>query len=124
MPASGTSNWTFTAPTLIDGRYALRASARDGAGNIGTSSAIDFFIDNLAPLVSISTPRVDYAYRRLAQARGVQQMELGLPAYIRFSFNCYSSRATDIGMEAPGVQPPPANFLRKVYRVGLLIYRQ
>ena len=72
LAVTGTTSWTFALPTLSDGRYAFQAVARDGAGNSGNSSNVDFWIDNGAPSVTIYYPKngVSYDYS-VPEANGV-----------------------------------------------------
>ncbi|MDQ3814260.1 MAG: Ig-like domain-containing protein, partial [Armatimonadota bacterium] len=62
LPATGTTSWSFTLPALEDGRYALRATARDGAGNLSTPQSVDFWIDNVAPTLVVYYPKPDITY--------------------------------------------------------------
>ena len=61
LAATGTSAWSFRLPSL-DGRYYVRATAKDKAGNSATSAAIVFWVDDTAPSAStLSTPLGGYA---------------------------------------------------------------
>ncbi|RYX85828.1 hypothetical protein EON83_03485 [bacterium] len=56
-PVKGTNSWTFTFPTMPAGRYTLRATAKDAAGNTGTSTTISFWVDPNAPAtLTVDTP--------------------------------------------------------------------
>ncbi len=47
---SGTpASWTFTLPTLADGKYYVRATAKDKTGNKAASPSMDFFVDKTIP---------------------------------------------------------------------------
>ncbi len=70
LPVNGTSNWTWNLPALSDGKYFVRAIARDNAGNTGVSDLVDFYIDTTAPTMTISTPVAGAVYRSLTQASG------------------------------------------------------
>ena len=70
LAATGTTSWTLTMPTLPNGKYTLRASALDRAGNAGVSSLSDFFIDTIAPVVRITSPVHTRSYNSLSQATG------------------------------------------------------
>ncbi|BCM88624.1 hypothetical protein IAD21_00465 [Abditibacteriota bacterium] len=53
----GIASWTFTFPTLAAGRYSLRATATDTAGNTSSSDVVAFWVDPNAPTVlSVETP--------------------------------------------------------------------
>jgi hypothetical protein len=54
-PATGTSNWSLSLPTLTNGQYNLRATARDKAGNITYSSNVIFWKTAGASTVSLSS---------------------------------------------------------------------
>ena len=55
--ASGSAAMLPWNTTLaMAGRHRLRVSATDGAGNTGWSQPIDVVVDNLAPVVSITSP--------------------------------------------------------------------
>jgi hypothetical protein len=68
--AASNGAWSYALPALIDGRYTLRASASDEAGNTGTSSVVSFYIDTLAPTATLAQPGPGFAFRSLAQASG------------------------------------------------------
>ncbi len=76
--ASGTTNWSYALPALADGRYSLRATARDGAGNAGYSSTIDFYIDTTAPTALINAPVNTWSYINLSQATGTASDAVGI----------------------------------------------
>ncbi len=61
---SGTT-WSVAAPSLSDGAYTVRAKQSDDAGNIGTSPALAFTLDTIAPAVSVLAPT---AGQRLSSA--------------------------------------------------------
>ncbi|RYX82091.1 hypothetical protein EON83_20985 [bacterium] len=55
--ARGTTAWTFAFPTLPAGRYSLRTTAKDAAGNSSFSPTISFWVDPNAPSVlTVDTP--------------------------------------------------------------------
>jgi major membrane immunogen (membrane-anchored lipoprotein) len=54
--------WSFTPSSLGDGTYTAQASQKDGAGNIGKSSAVTFIVDVTPPKVTmngVSSPTKD-----------------------------------------------------------------
>ncbi|MBV9471236.1 MAG: hypothetical protein JOZ57_18505, partial [Abitibacteriaceae bacterium] len=59
-------NWTFTLPTVIQGftdaTYTLTAVSSDEVGNVGTSDAVNFQIDNTAPTITITQPQDGHSY--------------------------------------------------------------
>jgi len=67
-------NWTFSFPSLANGKYSLRASARDAADNIGYSPVNIFTVgpsaDTTAPLAKITSPVHASSYSSLSQATG------------------------------------------------------
>jgi hypothetical protein len=68
--ATGTATWTWAMPTLADGKYSFRATARDRAGNAVSSPVINFYRDTIAPTVTIYNPIANARYVSLAQADG------------------------------------------------------
>ncbi|MEO6536233.1 MAG: peptidoglycan-binding protein [Candidatus Paceibacterota bacterium] len=46
---------TWDTTGSVDGTHALSATARDGAGNVGTSTIVSVRVDNTAPVVSSTT---------------------------------------------------------------------
>jgi hypothetical protein len=71
--ASGTNTWSRALPALpalADGRYAYYAIARDYRGNTSVSPPVEFWIDTLAPEVTIETPRPNTPYASLERATG------------------------------------------------------
>ncbi len=54
--ANGTTAWTFPLPGLAAGRYTLRATATDSAGNIAYSHINSFWVDPNPPSLTIDTP--------------------------------------------------------------------
>jgi len=54
VPVSG-GGWSYTAPKLNDGTYTARVSQSDVAGNTGTSVAVTFTVDTVAPVVSLGS---------------------------------------------------------------------
>ncbi|MDQ3814702.1 MAG: Ig-like domain-containing protein, partial [Armatimonadota bacterium] len=56
-PATGTTSWSLTLPTLAAGQYYLRATAKDKVGNTTTSANIEFWIDSTVPAsVAFTSP--------------------------------------------------------------------
>ena len=55
-PATGTSDWNLSLPFLQNGRYTLRMTATDGAGNRAITTTTVFSVDNTAPTMAITTP--------------------------------------------------------------------
>ncbi|PLR52304.1 hypothetical protein CYR34_05560, partial [Chimaeribacter arupi] len=56
-PATKTGeNWSFTAPELADGEYAVQVSVTDDAGNTATSAALNITVDTAitAPVITLS----------------------------------------------------------------------
>lgn len=93
LPAStsnGWANWSFTMPPasqMPDGKYGLRALARDNAGNMSASHAYDvlspqfsgyFYIDTTPPTVAITQPVYNGSYSSLAQATGTAADNVGI----------------------------------------------
>lgn len=78
--ADGAGNWTLTQPAaLAQGSHAVRATARDAAGNTSSSSATNTFtVDTTRPSVSISSS---------AGASGSTTTTTPLPFTITFSEN-------------------------------------
>lgn len=70
LPASGITPWSYSMPSLANGKYALQAIATDKAGNTGFSARADFYIDTVAPTVKVTTPVNTYSYHSLTQAGG------------------------------------------------------
>jgi major membrane immunogen (membrane-anchored lipoprotein) len=52
--AVSASKWSDTVATLTDGTYTAQVSQEDEAGNVGTSTAVTFTVDTVAPVVSIN----------------------------------------------------------------------
>jgi hypothetical protein len=50
------ANWTLPMSFLTHGRYTIAATATDKAGNATTTPAREFWIDTMAPTVTITTP--------------------------------------------------------------------
>ena len=48
-PTRSPTSWSTTASTLADGTYTVQASQADGSGNTGTSAAVTFTVDTVAP---------------------------------------------------------------------------
>ncbi|HEX8834521.1 MAG TPA: PA14 domain-containing protein [Abditibacteriaceae bacterium] len=70
LAASGTTNWNYSFPTLPDGRYSFEAIARDGAGNIGRTTPVPFYIDTIAPVINIFYPLQNGTYTEITDANG------------------------------------------------------
>ena len=69
--ASGTTSWSFAFPTLVAGRYSLRATATDIAGNTTPSPTISFWVDPNAPSsLTISSPANGSTISSLGQIGG------------------------------------------------------
>ena len=66
--ASG--SWNLPLSFLGDGRYSLGVSASDIAGNVANAPVRDFWVDNLAPVTTISTPTNGSSYASLIGASG------------------------------------------------------
>ncbi|RYX80204.1 hypothetical protein EON83_29645 [bacterium] len=70
-PATGTSSWTFTFPTLVAGRYSLRATATNSEGTTASSSTVSFWVDPNAPSVlTLSTPANNASISTLTNIKG------------------------------------------------------
>ena len=55
--ATGTTSWTYSLPTLADGKYYVRAKAKDKNGNVATSSNAIFTKDSVVPAtLTITVP--------------------------------------------------------------------
>lgn len=67
---SGT-NWSLPLTSIGDGRFTLTTSARDNAGNATTLPPRDFWVDNVAPTTTITTPANGASYSAVSAARGV-----------------------------------------------------
>lgn len=80
LTASGLSSWTLNLPSfLADGRYAFRATAVDGAGNTAYSANVDFYIDTVAPSLTIYYPSPNAAYNySVPEANGVARDAIGV----------------------------------------------
>lgn len=59
LAVTGTTSWTLSLPKLADGKYLVRATATDNAGNITISPALSFVIDNVQPTTHVSSPRAN-----------------------------------------------------------------
>jgi uncharacterized repeat protein (TIGR02059 family) len=49
VAASGTTNWTYGLPTLVDGTYTLVATATDATGESATSPVVTWFKTTIPP---------------------------------------------------------------------------
>lgn len=82
VAVKGTSewtNWTFPMPTLSDGMYALRISAKDAAGNTGMSPITEFYIDSTAPQVTLTQPAANVTHNSsLTEAKGTAGDAVGV----------------------------------------------
>ncbi|MDF2439193.1 MAG: hypothetical protein JWN98_177 [Abditibacteriota bacterium] len=67
---NGAVNWSQGLPELPTGRYWLRASVTDRAGNLSRSSVVTFFIDRTAPTIAISQPKNGAIYPVFTRAAG------------------------------------------------------
>jgi hypothetical protein len=76
--ASGTTSWSFALPNLADGSYALRATARDAAGNTGNSNVTQFVVDKTAPTITVIEPKPGKSYSSLPAANGTASDGNGL----------------------------------------------
>lgn len=56
--------------SLPDGRYAFRATARDNVSNTTSSTVTDFYVDTLAPQITVTAPQPNATYASLLQATG------------------------------------------------------
>ena len=65
IPASGTSSWSLTLPTLTNGNYALETIAADKAGNSTVSPLVFFSKSAGTSTVSISTPSANATNKTL-----------------------------------------------------------
>jgi hypothetical protein len=93
--ASGTTNWSFALPNLANGSYSLRATARDAAGNTGTSSVTQFvvgviLIDRNAPSIMVVEPKSGGIYFSVPAANGVASDDIGVS-----EVRCILQRASD-----------------------------
>ncbi len=52
-PTVAGATWSFTPSVLADGTYTAQASQSDTAGNTGSSAAVTFTVDTVAPVVSL-----------------------------------------------------------------------
>ena len=56
---AGDNTWSTSATLLNgDGAHTVTATDTDAAGNIGTSSAVSYLLDTIAPAVSITSPGI------------------------------------------------------------------
>ena len=55
-PTASSGSWTVNAASLADGIYTARATQSDQAGNVGTSAAVTFTVDNVAPAPAVTAP--------------------------------------------------------------------
>jgi glucose/arabinose dehydrogenase len=82
--ATGTSTWSFTLPTLPEGKYAFTATARDNQGRARTSKSVDFWIDATAPTIRVSAPLAGLTYLTLPRASGTASDSGAGVAQVRF----------------------------------------
>jgi subtilisin family serine protease/subtilisin-like proprotein convertase family protein len=69
--ATGTANWSLPLPaSLPAGRYRVRATAYDSAGNATLSDMVSFYIQNAVLQVKVTTPVANARYASLANATG------------------------------------------------------
>jgi hypothetical protein len=68
LPVVGMADWRFDLPALPDGKYFVQATATDNGGRSKETSAVDFYLDRIAPTIVIETPRL--AERSVVQATG------------------------------------------------------
>lgn len=71
LPTKGTTSWTFAFPTLVAGRYSLRATGTDTAGNSAYSNTTTFYVDPNAPSVlSVDSPASGASVSSLSSISG------------------------------------------------------
>lgn len=61
-PASGTTNWSLSLPSLATGQYYVRATAKDNVGNTTVGPNTSFWIDSTAPASVTFTAPAASAY--------------------------------------------------------------
>ncbi len=61
-PVLGTTNWSFTLPTLAEGRYYCVATATDKTNNVASTTARVFTVDSTRPLIAITRPATNPAF--------------------------------------------------------------
>jgi hypothetical protein len=72
-------NWTLAFPAMSDGKYSVRASAKDAAGKVGVSSVVIFYIDTIAPTIKITVPAANGVYPSgFAKASGTASDAVGV----------------------------------------------
>lgn len=62
---SNTGRYTFNAKDWEDGKYKIRVTAKDDAGNVGMAITGNFTIDKKAPFIYVSKPLKGYIYINL-----------------------------------------------------------
>ena len=55
-PTAAGGSWNVNAASLTDGVYTARATQSDQAGNVGTTAALTFTVDNVAPSPTVTAP--------------------------------------------------------------------
>ncbi len=78
--------WSYTAPSLSDGVYAVQVSQHDSAGNIGLTSPVAFVIDTNAPKPSINPPAASInsstpTFTGTAGARSLDEKSVSVAVY-------------------------------------------
>jgi hypothetical protein len=82
-PTGGTVNWTYSLPALSQGRYAVQAVATDNAGLKSSSAWVPFYIDNVAPTITINRPTAGTQYSTIGSAAGNTADSLSGVAWVR-----------------------------------------
>ncbi|RYX80203.1 hypothetical protein EON83_29640 [bacterium] len=116
--ATGTTSWSFTFPTLVAGRYSLRATATNAAGTTTQSSTVSFWVDPNAPsALTVSTPANNASITSLtsiegttsdaSDGSGVTQVQLNLKRSadnLFWSGSAWTSSATALSTTLSGTK--------------------
>jgi hypothetical protein len=70
ISVQGTTSWTFNLPALTQGRYAVRVVVTDKVGLTSESPWTPFYIDNIAPTITITRPTAGTEYSSIVSAIG------------------------------------------------------
>ena len=84
-----TSSWTYTLPTLADGKYYVRATAKDNRGNAAVSPSMIFTLDKTVPAtLTVTSPATTVWVQSLeaisgtatdnANGSGIDRVELSI----------------------------------------------
>jgi hypothetical protein len=100
----GKTAWKLALPELADGQYAFTAIAQDGAGNLGSSPTIDFYI--VAPAPRVGRRTVSSAF--LIGNASVAQQAISLSFTEMLDANTIAD-GTNFLVEVNGVEVPIAS---------------